>query len=92
MIEYFLSTFLATPSLYTIQAYLIYYAYICIASILVPGHKVKGHPNPKRGPQLTYTINGFRLTVLTVILVSLFGGVFPALHSIKVFRAARLAE
>jgi Delta14-sterol reductase len=91
-LEYLRSTFLATPTASTIASYLTYYAYICLASILVPSRKVKGHPQPKRGPQLTYTINGFRLTILTILIVVLFGGVLPALKSFQLFAVANLAK
>lgn len=59
---------------------------------MLPSKSVKGHPNPKRGPQLTYTINGFRLTILTIVLISLFGGVFPRFNSIQVFKVSSLAS
>lgn len=91
-LAYLRSTFFATPTLSTVSAYLIYYAYICLASILVPSRKVNGHPQPKRGPQLTYTINGFRLTILTIVLIILFGGVLPELKAIQFFSVANLAK
>ncbi len=53
---------------------------------------MKGHPQPKRGPQLNYTINGFRLTVLTIVIILLFGGVFPHLESLKLFAISNLAK
>ena len=85
------STFLASPTASSFKAYLTYYAYICIASILIPSKSVKGHSHPKRGPQLTYSINGFRLTILTVVLVLLFGGVFPRFDHLTIFEVSSLA-
>ncbi len=61
----------------TVLFYLSYYAYICIGSIIVPKTIVSGHPEPKRGPQLKYGINGFRLTILTLFLAIAFGGIVP---------------
>lgn len=80
------------PNSYTMFAYSIYYLYICLASVIIPGKLVKGHPKPKRGPQLTYYINGFRLTVLTILIVLLFGGVFPELKQIEIFRVRKLVD
>jgi len=54
-----------------------FYTYICLGSILVPSKLVNGHPNPKRGPRLQYSINGFRLTCLTILIVFIFGGLVP---------------
>ena len=70
------------PNFYTLSAYSVYYFYICLASIVIPGTLVKGHPKPKRGPQLTYYINGFRITLLTIAIALLFGGIFPELKFI----------
>lgn len=92
VLTYLRSTFLATPTFSAVASYLTYYAYICLASILLPSKQVKGHPQPKRGPQLTYSINGFRLTILTIAIVLLFGGVFPHLQSVQLFSVANLAR
>ena len=73
------NTVFATPTCSVFSAYLIYYAYICVASLLLPSIKVKGHPQPKRGPQLEYSICGFRLTLLTIFIVVGFGGMIPQL-------------
>lgn len=83
---------MATPTEYVVKAYLIYYAYICLASIIIPGKNVKGHAEPKRGPQLTYKINGFRLTILTVAIILLFGGIFPELSQLQLFKINGLAK
>lgn len=92
ILSYLTSTYLSPPTAKAFSSYLIYYAYICLASILLPSKSVKGHPNPKRGPQLTYTINGFRLTILTIVLILVFGGVFPKLNQVKVFSVSSLAS
>ena len=76
------STILATPTCSAFTSYLIYYAYICVASLLLPSIKVKGHPQPKRGPQLEYSICGFRLTLLTILITVCFGGMLPQLKPI----------
>jgi hypothetical protein len=47
-------TYFSKPNAFAVASYLAYYAYICLASILLPAKSVPGHPNPKRGPQLTY--------------------------------------
>jgi hypothetical protein len=86
------STFLVTPTLTAFTAYIIYYLYICLGSLLLPSVKVKGHPQPKRGPQLQYDINGFRLTVLTIVIVVAFGGMLPQLNPIKLFEISLLAK
>lgn len=91
LLEYLRTTYLTAPTTSAFTAYLIYYAYICLASILLPSKTVKGHPHPKRGPQLTYTINGFRLTILTIVLILLFGGVFPQFNTFKAFNVSSLA-
>lgn len=52
VLDYLRSTFLATPTLSAFTAYIIYYLYICFGSLILPSIKVKGHPQPKRGPQL----------------------------------------
>lgn len=75
ILSYLRATYLATPTLAAVTSYLIYYSYICLASLLLPGKVTKGHPQPKRGQQLTYSINGFYLTVLTIILILVFGGI-----------------
>lgn len=82
----------ATPTLSTFTAYLSYYAWICLASIFLPSTIVKGHPKPKRGEQLTYSINGFTLTVVTLLLVVLLGGVFPSLKQLQLFPVITLAK
>jgi hypothetical protein len=51
-----------------------------------------GHPNPKRGPQQEYWICGFRLTILTIVLVVLFGGMVPELEFIRLFSVSLLAD
>ncbi len=84
-LTYLTSTFFACPTLSAFTAYTIYYIYICLASMLVPSTPVKGHPQPKRGPQLDYSINGFRLTLLTIVIVLVFGGVFDRLQPITLF-------
>lgn len=92
MIEFLTDKLLAAPTLTSVCIYLIYYAYICLASIFLPAYEVKGHPNPKRGPQQTYTICGFRLTVLTILIILVFGGMIPQLEVIKVFEISLLAR
>lgn len=84
--------FLAAPTTTSVTLYLIYYAYICIASLVLPAKIVKGHPNPKRGPQLKYSINGFKLTCLTIILMLVFGGIVPQLEKVTLFRLSVLAD
>ncbi len=86
------STVFATPTLSAVSSYLIYYAYICVGSLLIPSKIVKGHPQPKRGAQLTYSINGFRLTCLTIALILLFGGIVPIFSSIRIFNIVNLAD
>ena len=83
-------TYLSTPTSYTVAAYLAYYAYICLASIFLPAKSVLGHPQPKRGPQLTYSICGFRLTILTFLIMFLFGGIFPSLKGVQLFQLSAL--
>jgi hypothetical protein len=85
------STILATPTLSAVSSYLIYYAYICAGSLLIPSKPVKGHPQPKRGGQLTYSINGFRLTCLTILLILLFGGILPIFSKIQLFSIVNLS-
>lgn len=80
------------PSAGNVAAYLAYYSWIVLASLIIPGPTVKGHPSPKRGPQQTYKIIGFRLTVVTIIGFLLFGGFFPSLKSIQLFNAAYFAN
>jgi hypothetical protein len=81
------------PSSEHFLAYSAYFLYIVIAAALaIPGPRVKGHPNPKRGPQLTYKIIGFRLTLLTVISFILLGGLIPQLKSIQLFDASYFAN
>lgn len=81
-----------TPTASTVTSYLAYYAWICLASIIIPSTQVKGHPKPKRGEQLTYSINGFKLTVVTILLVFLFGGVLPQLKHLQFFSVVNLAK
>lgn len=92
VLSYLQTTVFATPTSTAFASYLIYYAYICLGSVLVSSNKVKGHPQPKRGPQLDYSINGFRLTLLTIFIVLLFGGVFPQLNAVKLFAVSSLAQ
>lgn len=80
------------PTKTSLAVYGTFYLYICIASLLLPSKKVKGHPSPKRGPRLEYTINGFRLTCLTVFLVFIFGGVVPSLSFLTVWNIANLVH
>lgn len=63
-----------------------------MASLVLPAKVVNGHPNPKRGPQLQYSINGFKLTCLTIILMLVFGGVVPQFDKLTVFRMSILAD
>lgn len=60
--------------------------------MVVPSKLVLGHPSPKRGPQLTYSINGFRLTVLTILLILIFGGIFPQLAAMRLFGVSGLVK
>lgn len=90
--SYLGSTFFAAPTYSTVTAYLAYYVYICIASIIIPSKLVLGHPSPKRGKQLQYSINGFRLTIVTILIVLIFGGVFPTLDGVKLFAVVKLAN
>jgi hypothetical protein len=84
--------FLCGPTLTSITIYAIYYSYICVASIIIPAKIVDGHPNPKRGPQLKYSINGFKLTVITIIVMLVFGGCIPYFNNIQLFRMSILAD
>lgn len=77
VISWFTERFLAAPTSTSITVYLLYYIYICVASLVLPAKIVNGHPNPKRGPQLKYSINGFKLTCLTILLMLVFGGIVP---------------
>lgn len=77
VISWFTERFLAAPTSTSITVYLLYYFYICVASLVLPAKIVNGHPNPKRGPQLKYSINGFKLTCLTILLMLVFGGIAP---------------
>jgi len=92
MIQFITDKLFATPTLTSISIYLIYYAYICLASIFLPSYQVKGHPNPKRGPQQTYSICGFRLTLLTIFIIVFFGGMIPQLEVIQLFSISLLAK
>lgn len=89
---WFKDRFLAAPTLTSITIYLLYYAYICAASLLLPANIVDGHPNPKRGPRLKYSINGFKLTCLTILLMILFGGIVPTFSPIKLYNLSILAD
>lgn len=80
------------PTTGNVVAYLAYYFYIVLAAFIIPGPTVNGHPSPKRGPQQTYKIIGFRLTVITILGFLLFGGFFPALKQIQLFDAAYFAN
>ena len=60
--------------------------------MVIPAKIVNGHPNPKRGPRLQYSINGFRLTCLTIILVGVFGNLIPALSDYHLFKVSLLAD
>jgi hypothetical protein len=92
MISFLTDKILAAPSLSSVAIYSIYYSYICLASMLLPSYTIKGHPNPKRGPQQTYSICGFRLTILTILIITLFGGLIPHLEGIKIFSISLLAD
>lgn len=70
------------PTLTSVIIYLIYYTYICLASIILPAKIVDGHPHPKRGPRLKYSINGFKLTCLTIFICTIFGGMCPYLKTV----------
>lgn len=85
-------TYFSKPNAFAVASYLAYYAYICLASIVLPAKSVPGHPNPKRGPQLTYSICGFRLTVLTISIMLLFGGIFPSLKGVQLFQLSALVS
>jgi hypothetical protein len=91
-LTWFKERFLCGPTLTAILIYATYYSYICIASLVLPAKIVNGHPNPKRGPQLKYSINGFKLTVLTILLMIIFGGIVPQLDKLQVFRLSILAD
>lgn len=80
------------PDIGNVGAFLLYYAYIVVASLLLPGETVKGHPNPKRGPQLTYKIIGFKLTCLTIFGFILFSGMIPQLAWLRLFDPAYFAK
>jgi hypothetical protein len=84
--------FLCIPTCTSITIYIIYYSYICLASLIIPAKTVNGHPNPKRGPQLKYSINGFKLTVLTIIIMVLFGGFVPFFNSLQLFKMSILVD
>lgn len=60
--------------------------------MFLPAKIVNGHPNPKRGPQLKYSINGFKLTCLTIILMIIFGGLVPQFEKITVMRLSVLVD
>lgn len=86
------STFLCPPTWQSFKIYGIYYVYICIGSLIIPSTTVKGHTSPKRGPQLQYSINGFRLTCLSIIIMLVCGGVFPELDKLKFFQLSALVD
>jgi hypothetical protein len=92
MFEFIFEKLLAAPTFNSIIIYSIYYLYICLASIYLPSYKVKGHPSPKRGPQQNYTICGFRLTLLTIFIIVVFGGIIPSLNFVRVFKISLLAD
>jgi hypothetical protein len=92
MFSFITDKLLAAPTFNSIFIYLVYYFYICLASIYLPAYPVKGHPNPKRGPQQNYTICGFRLTILTIAIILLVGGIFPQFAFIKIFSISLLAD
>ena len=85
-------SFLCPPTWSSFKLYGIKYAYICIGSLIIPATIVKGHTNPKRGPQLEYSINGFRLTCLSIIIMLTCGGVFPELEKLKIFQLSSLVD
>lgn len=60
--------------------------------MILPAKVVNGHPNPKRGPQLQYSINGFKLTCLTITLMLIFGGIIPQFDKLTLFRMGVLAD
>lgn len=91
-LAWFQDRFLCGPTWTAVTIYSIYYTYICIASLILPAKIVNGHPNPKRGPQLKYSINGFKLTVLTILIMLIFGGIVPQLENLKLFRLSILAD
>lgn len=86
------ATLLHPLTLNSIAIYLSYYSYICLASVLLPAKIVNGHPNPKRGPRLQYSINGFTLTCVTIAIMLLFGGLIPGLESLKLLRLGILVD
>ena len=86
------NTIFHKPTFTSVAIYLTYYAYICLASLLLPSKIVNGHPNPKRGPRLQYSINGFRLTCLTIFLMCGFGGLFPCLERFQLFKISIVAD
>jgi hypothetical protein len=88
----FVNKILTSPTIYSLVIYLIYYTYICLASILLPAKVVKGHPNPKRGPQQEYSISGFKLTLITITIITLFGGVLPCLSFFTLFKISIIAD
>ncbi len=84
--------FLRCPTTTSVLIYLVYYTYICVSSLVLPAKIVNGHPNPKRGSQLKYSINGFKLTCLTIILMLTLGGIIPQLSKFTLFRLSILAD
>lgn len=92
LLVWFKDHFLTLPTLTSLTIYSSYYLYICIASLVLPAKIVNGHPNPKRGPQLKYSINGFKLTCLTIIIMVIFGGVVPQLNKFTVLRLSVLVD
>lgn len=89
---WFKDHFLTAPTVTSLTIYSAYYLYICVASLVLPAKIVNGHPNPKRGPQLKYSINGFKLTCLTIILMVVFGGVIPQFNQLTVLRLSVLVD
>lgn len=84
--------FLCAPNTTAFAIYSIFYAYICLGSIFIPAKIVDGHQSPKRGPALKYSINGFKLTCITILFLLLCGGVFTQFNQIQLFRVAIFAE
>jgi hypothetical protein len=59
---------------------------------MLPAKIVKGHPNPKRGPQQEYSISGFKLTLITIFIMVIFGGILPSLASFTLFKVSIIAD
>ena len=91
-LEWVTTHLFCAPTTASVTIYLLYYAYICLASILLPAKIVDGHPHPKRGPRLKYSINGFRLTCLTIFICTVLGGMCPYLKSVQLFNISIIAD